>query len=34
MDFQQRLCNMSDEQYESLSNILINSISDNELIQT
>jgi hypothetical protein len=33
-DLQQRLCNMSDKQYEQLSNILQNSISDDELIQT
>lgn len=33
-DLQQRLCNMSDKQYKQLSNILQNSISDDELIQT
>ncbi len=32
-DLQQRLCNMSDEQYEELSDLLQNSISDDELIQ-
>ncbi|CAF3675437.1 unnamed protein product [Rotaria socialis] len=31
-DFQQRLCNMSDEQYQELSNLLMNSISDDEII--
>ncbi len=32
-DLQQRLCNMSNEQYEELSDLLQNSISDDELIQ-
>ncbi|CAF4637163.1 unnamed protein product [Rotaria sp. Silwood1] len=31
-DLQGRLCNMSDEQYHNLSNILMNSISDDEFI--
>ncbi|UJR38397.1 hypothetical protein I4U23_031066 [Adineta vaga] len=32
-NIQQRLCNMTDEQYETLSNLLMNSITDDELIQ-
>ncbi len=32
-DLQQRLCNMSDEQYQQLSDLLKDSISDDELIQ-
>ncbi|CAF4380114.1 unnamed protein product [Rotaria sp. Silwood2] len=31
-DLQERLCNMTNEQYQNLSNILMNSISDDELI--
>lgn len=32
-DLQQRLCNMSDEDYQELSNLLHNSISDEDLIR-
>ncbi len=32
-DVQQRLCNMTDEQYEELSDLLKSSISDDDLIE-